>query len=141
MPISPEFETLILCRPILDLRFAGGWDRWIKHFSMEDDGELSRISAMSGQDIAKTERKIQKLGLMGPKVLRGEYQYTDYYIYAFEYQPHLKQGLEARMPVWLDFQNPKIIEIGVSGIENLPPHEQGRAFKPKFFLKEESVFK
>tara|TARA_B100001093_G_scaffold71005_1_gene61632 strand:- start:697 stop:894 length:198 start_codon:yes stop_codon:yes gene_type:complete len=61
-----EFETIIVCRPIIDLRFKGGWAAWLKKYSMEDDGQLSRISAMSGHNIARTEKKTQKLGLLPP---------------------------------------------------------------------------
>ena len=45
--VTVEFETIIVCRPIIDLRFKGGWAVWLKKFSMEDDGHLSLISAMS----------------------------------------------------------------------------------------------
>ena len=41
MTIITEFETIIVCRQILELRFKGGWAAWLKKFSMEDDGELS----------------------------------------------------------------------------------------------------
>ena len=77
-------------------------DEWLKKFSMEDDGELSRISAMSGHDIARTERKLQKLGLQPPEVTEDAYKYTDYYIYALEYQPHKLIGLTfGSPPNWL----------------------------------------
>ena len=102
MTIYSEFETIIVCRPILELRFKGGWAAWLKKYSMEDDGELSRISAMSGHDIAKTERKLQKLGLQPPEVTEDAYKYTDYYIYALEYQPHKLIGLTfGSPPNWL----------------------------------------
>ena len=102
MTIYSEFETIIVCRPILELRFKGGWAAWLKKFSMEDDGELSRISAMSGHDIARTERKLQKLGLQPPEVTEDAYKYTDYYIYALEYQPHKLIGLTfGSPPNWL----------------------------------------
>ena len=93
---------IIVCRPILELRFKGGWSAWLKKFSMEDDGELSRISAMSGHDIARTERKLQKLGLQPPEVTEDAYKYTDYYVYALEYQPHKLIGLTfGSPPNWL----------------------------------------
>ena len=100
--IISEFETIIVCRPIMELRFKGGWSAWLKKFSMEDDGELSRISAMSGHDIARTERKLQKLGLQPPEVTEDAYKYTDYYVYALEYQPHKLIGLTfGSPPNWL----------------------------------------
>ena len=86
----------------MELRFEGGWAAWLKKFSMEDDGELSRISAMSGHDIARTERKLQKLGLQPPEVTEYSYSYTDYYIHAMEYQPHKLLGLKfSSPPDWL----------------------------------------
>ena len=104
--IISEFETIIVCRPIMELRFKGGWAAWLKKFSMEDDGEISRISAMSGHDIARTERKLQKLGLQPPEVTEDSYKYTDYYIYAMEYQPHKLMGLTIGSPpdwlIWHD---------------------------------------
>ena len=66
MTIKSEFETLIVCRDIIDERFEGGWRHWIEKFSMEDDGALSRASAMSGHDIARAERRVIKLGLRPP---------------------------------------------------------------------------
>lgn len=44
MTIHIEFETMIVCRDIIEQRVKGGWNYWLANFSMEDDGELSRIS-------------------------------------------------------------------------------------------------
>ena len=122
--IISEFETIIVCRPIMELRFKGGWAAWLKKFSMEDDGELSRISAMSGHDIARTERKLQKLGLQPPEVTEDSYKYTDYYIYAMEYQPHKLKGINiGSQPNWLIWHNPLIFETSPSYVSNLPAEE------------------
>ena len=122
MTVITEFETIIVCRPILELRFKGGWAAWLKKFSMEDDGELSRISAMSGHDIARSERKIQKLGLRPPIVTKDTYQYTDYYIHAFEYQPEKLHGANiGSMPDWLIWNDPLITKMSLFEIEKLPP--------------------
>ena len=122
MTIITEFETIIVCRQILELRFKGGWAAWLKKFSMEDDGELSRISAMSGHDIARTERKIQKLGLRPPVVNEDNYQYTDYYIYGLEYQPHKLHGaIHGSEPNWLIWNEPLWHTMSLFEIEKLPP--------------------
>ena len=77
MTISIEFETIIVYRAIIELRFKGGWKTWLKKYSQEDDGELSRISAMSGHNIAATEKRIQKAGLLAPLMTETTYQYSD----------------------------------------------------------------
>ena len=111
MTIGTEFESIIVCRQIIELRFKGGWSEWLRKFSMEDDGELSRISAMSGHDIARSEKRLQKFGLRPPIVAEDTYQYTDYYIYAMEYQPHKLKGINAgSLPNWLIWHNPLIFE-------------------------------
>jgi hypothetical protein len=120
MTISSEFETIIVCRPIIELRFKGGWATWLKKFSMEDDGELSRISAMSGHDIAGTEKAIQKLGLLPPVIVDNTYQYRDYYIYAMEYSPHSKDNLSIGCPDWLIWNEPLISRMSLFEIEKLP---------------------
>lgn len=132
MAIYPEFETLIVCRHIIETKFNGGWANWIEKYSMEDDGLLSRVSAMSGSDIARTEKRLLRLGLMCPQTQSGKYQYTDYFIYGFEYKPHEILGLQVGFPSWLEINFPEIVEIGLGGLENLPPEEQGKAFKPSF---------
>ena len=93
MTIGTEFESIIVCRQIIELRFKGRWSEWLRKFSMEDDGELSRISAMSEYDIARSEKRIHKFGLQPPIVAEDTYQYTDYYIYAMDYQPHKLKGI------------------------------------------------
>ena len=92
--ITVEFETIIVCRPIIELRFKGGWTAWLKKYSLEDDGHLSRISAMSGHDIMRTEKKIQKLGLSPPEITKGRYQYRDYFLYTMEYEPYNYMALK-----------------------------------------------
>ena len=122
MTVITEFETIIVCRQILDLKFNGGWEAWLKKFSMEDDGELSRISAMSGHDIARSERKIQKLGLRPPIVTEDTYQYTDYFIYALEYRPEKIHGMTiGSMPNWLIWNEPLWHTMSLFEIEKLPP--------------------
>ena len=120
MTITVEFETIIVCRPIIDLRFRGGWAAWLKKFSVEDDGHLSRISAMSGHDIARTEKKIQKLGLLSPEVTQDCYQYRDYYLYAMEYKPHRLYGFEiGSPPAWLQMNRPLITKITASELDRM----------------------
>lgn len=141
MTVITEFETIIVCRQILDLRFKGGWAVWLKEFSMEDDGELSRISAMSGHDIARTERKIQKLGLRPPVVIEGTYQYTDYYIYGLEYQPHKLQGMNhGSEPDWLIWNDPLVSTMSLFEIEKLPLESlKGNPSRPTFDFNPEAV--
>ena len=111
MTIGTEFESIIVCRQIIELGFKGGWSEWLKKYSMEDDGELSRISAMSGHDIARSEKRLQKFGLRPPIVAEDIYQYTDYYIYAMENQPHKLKGINVGSPTnWLIWHNPLIFE-------------------------------
>ena len=132
MSIYPEFETLIVCRQIIESKFKGGWATWVEKYSMEDDGHLSRVSAMSGHDIVKAEKRLLRHGLICPQIQSGKYQYIDYFIYGFEYKPHEILGLPIGFPSWLEFNSPEIVEIGLSGLENLPPEKQGKAFKPSF---------
>lgn len=120
MSITTEFETIIVCRSIIELRFKGGWSSWLRDFSMEDDGELSRISAMSGHDIARTEQQIQKLGLLPPKITKEDYQYRDYFIYALEYKPHTIKQLSISIPDWLICNEPLITKMSLAEIEKLP---------------------
>ena len=139
--ITNEFETIIVCRQIIDLRFKGGWAAWLKKFSMEDDGELSRISAMNGHDIARTERKIQKLGLLPPVITEDTYHYTDYYIYALEYQPHRLHGFEAvSLPNWLTWNEPLITKITASELDQMIEERAIRTnpFKPTFDFNHEA---
>ena len=124
MTIGTEFESIIVCRKIIELRFKGGWSEWLRKFSMEDDGELSRISAMSGYDIARSEKRIQKFGLQPPTVAEDTYQYNDYYIYAMEYQPHKLKGINVgSQPNWLIWHNPLIFETSPSHVSNLTAEE------------------
>ena len=123
--IHTEFESIIVCKEIIDLRFKGGWEHWINKFSMEDDGELSRISAMSGRDLAKTEKTIQKLGLLPPMITETEYNYLDYYIYALEYMPHKKYGVvTGSMPNWLIINEPLMNKMSLFEFEKLPLEQQ-----------------
>ena len=118
MTITVEFETIIVCRPIIDLRFKGGWVAWLKRYSMEYDGHLSRISAMSGHDIARTEKKIQKLGLLPPEVTQDCYQYRDYFLYTMEYQPYKLHGFKIGSPPdWLQMNQPLITRITASELD------------------------
>ena len=120
MTITVEFETIIVCRPIIDLRFKGGWAAWLKKYSMEDDGDLSRISAMSGHDIARTEKKIQKLGLLSPEVTQDCYQYRDYYLYAMEYKPLRLHGFDRGSPPnWLIWNEPLMAKITASELDRM----------------------
>lgn len=124
MTIGTEFESIIVCRQIIELRFAGGWSEWLRKFSMEDDGELSRISAMSGHDIASSEKRIQKLGLQPPVVTAGSFQYTDYFIYAMEYRPHEQNGFRVgSSPDWLIWHEPQMNKMSLSEISKLPAEE------------------
>ena len=120
MTIITEFETIIVCRQILELRFKGGWAAWLKKFSMEDDGELSRISAMSGDDIAGTERKIQELGLLPPEINDTTYQYRDYFIYAMEYNPYEQLNLAPVYPDWLIWNASLMEKMSLFEIDKLP---------------------
>ena len=120
MTIITEFESIIVCRPIVELRFKGGWASWLKKYSMEDDGSLSRISAMSGHDIARTEKKIQKLGLLPPLITNSKYQYRDYYIYAMEYTPNKNPNLTVGYPDWLIWNDPLISKMSLFDIAKLP---------------------
>ena len=61
MTIGTEFESITVCRQITELRFKGGWSEWLKKYSMEDDGEFSRTSAMSVHDIARSEKRLKNL--------------------------------------------------------------------------------
>ena len=91
---------------------------------MEDAGELSRISAMSGHDIASSEKRIQKLGLQPPVVTAGSFQYTDYYIYAMEYRPHKLRGFTVGSPPdWLIWHEPQMNKVSLSEISKLPAEE------------------
>ena len=120
MTITFEFETIIVCRPVIELRFKGGWTAWLKKYSMEDDGDLSRISAMSGHDITRTEKKIQKLGLLPPEITEDCYQYRDYYLYTLEYKPHRLHGFEAASPPnWLTWNEPLITKITASELDQM----------------------
>ena len=125
MTIHTEFESIIVCREIIDLRFKGGWEHWISKFSMEDDGELSRISAMSGADLATTQKTIQKLGLLPPMITESEYIYLDFYIYALEYTPHKSHGVAiGSMPNWLTMHEPLINKMSLFEFEKLPLEQQ-----------------
>jgi hypothetical protein len=124
MTIGTEFESIIVCRQIIELRFQGGWSDWLRKFSMEDDGELSRISAMSGYDIAGTEKRIQKFGLRPPVVTASAYEYTDYFIYAMEYCPHALKGIPVGSPPdWLIWHEPLMTKMSLLDISNLPTGE------------------
>ena len=124
MTIGTEFESIIVCRQIIELRFKGGWSAWLKKYSMEDDGELSRISAMSGHDIARSEKRLQKFGLRPPMVAEDTYQSTDNYIYAMGYQPHKLKGINiGSQPNWLIWHNTLIFETSPSYVSNLPAEE------------------
>ena len=120
MTIIIEFETIIVCRQILELRFKGGWAAWLKNFSMEDDGELSRISAMSGLLIAEIEEKIQILGLLPPKITDTTYQYRDYFIYAMEYNPYEQMNLAPAYPDWLIWNASLMETMSLFEIDKLP---------------------
>ena len=124
MTIGTEFESIIVCRQIIELRFKGGWSKWLRKFSMEDDGELSRISAMSGHDIARSEKRLQKFGLQPPIIAEDTYQYTDYYIYAMEYRPHKLRGFTVGSPPdWLIWHQPLMHKVSLADISNLPAEE------------------
>ena len=124
MTVGTEFETIIVCRQIIELRFKGGWSEWLRKFSMEDDGELSRTSAMSGHDIASSEKRIQKFGLRPPVVTTSSYQYTDYFIYAMEYRPHKLRGFTVGSPPdWLIWHEPLMHKVSLADISNLPAEE------------------
>ena len=121
MTIGTEFESIIVCRKIIDLRFKGGWAEWLNKFSMQDDGELSRVSSMSGSEIADIEYEIYKLGLLPPKITKTAYQYRDYFIYAMEYQPHKKYGISiGGSPDWLIWHEPLIQRMSLFEIDKLP---------------------
>jgi len=121
MTISTEFETIIVCKPILELRFKGGWKTWLKKFSMEDDGELSRVSAMSGHDISYLEKKIQKLGLLPPNISEDKFHYRDYFIYSLEYKPHRLRGFQSfTIPDWLIWNEPLMNKMSLFEIDKLP---------------------
>jgi hypothetical protein len=141
MSISIEFETIIVCRPIIDLRFKGGWEAWLKKFSIEDDGHLSRISAMSGHDIARTEKKIQKLGLLPPEVTQDCYQYRDYYLYAMEYKPHKLHGFDnGSSPNWLIWNEPSMAKITASELNRMVEERtiKTNPFKPTLDFNHEA---
>ena len=120
MTISTEFETIIVCRPIIELRFKGGWNTWLKKYSQEDDGELSRVSAMSGYDIAATEKRIQELGLLSPLKTKTTYQYRDYFVYGIEHSSHKFHKLALGIPDWLIFNEPLMSRMSLFDIEKLP---------------------
>ena len=125
MTIQTEFESIIVCKAIVDLRFKGGWEHWINKYSMEDDGYLSRVSTMSGADLARTEKTIQKLGLLPPMITESEYIYLDYYIYALEYTPHKSHGVAiGSMPNWLTMHEPLINKMSLFEFEKLPLEQQ-----------------
>lgn len=135
MTIAIEFETIIVCRPIIELRFKGGWKTWLKKFSHEDDGELSRISAMSGHDIASAEKKIQMLGLLAPEVSEDCYQYRDYFLFALEYKPHRSHGFECvSPPSWLIWNEPLIGKTSASEVWQMIDDRtlKTNPFKPTF---------
>ena len=91
---------------------------------MEDDGDLSRISAMSGHDIARSEKRLQKFGLQHPIITEDTYQYTDYYIYAMEYRPHELNGFPVGSPPdWLIWHEPQMNKMSLSEISKLPDEE------------------
>ena len=124
MTIGTEFESIIVCRQILELRFKGGWSEWLRKFSMEEDGELSRLSAMSGHDIKRSEKRLQKFGLRPPIFAEDTYQYTDYYIYAMEYQPHKLRGINVGSPPnWLIWHEPLMNKMSLSEVSNLPAED------------------
>ena len=139
MTIKSEFETLIVCRDIIDERFEGGWRHWIEKFSMEDDGALSRVSAMSGHDIARAERKVIKLGLRPPIVQADSYIYVDYFIYAFEYCPNKDLGLSLRLPDWLILNKPLISEMSFPEIAARPFETQINPGRPTFDFKKSAI--
>ena len=108
---------------------------------MEDDGDLSRISAMSGHDIAKTEKKIKKLGLLPPEVTEDCYQYRDYYLYTMEYKPHCLHGFEAASPPnWLIWNEPLMTKITVSELEQMVEERtiKTNPSKPTFDFNQEA---
>ena len=120
MTIGTEFESITVCRQITELRFKGGWSESLKKYSMEDDGELSRISAMRGHDIARSEKRLKKFGQRPPIVAEDTYQYTNYYIYAMEYQPHKLEAINVGSPPnWLIWHNPLIFETSHIYVSNL----------------------
>lgn len=124
MTIGTEFESIIVCRQILELRFKGGWSEWLRKFSMEEDGELSRLSAMSGHDIKRSEKRLQNFGLRPPIVAEDTYQYNDYYIYAMEYQPHKLKGINVGSPPnWLLWHEPLMNKMSLSEVSNLPAED------------------
>ena len=142
MTITVEFETIIVCRPIIDFRFKGGWAAWLKKYSMEDDGDLSRISAMSGHDIAGTEKRIQKLGLLPPEVTHDCYQYRDYFLYTMEYQPYKLHGFKIGSPPdWLQMKQHLITKISFSEVEKLIEERaiKTNPFKPTFDFNHKAV--
>jgi hypothetical protein len=142
MSISIEFETIIVCRPIIELRFKGGWKTWLKKYSQEDDGELSRISAMSGYDIAAIEKRIQKLGLLAPEMTGDCYQYRDYYLYTLEYKPYRRHGFEfASPPNWLTWNEPLIGKVTVSEVWQMIDDRtlKTNPFKPTFDFNQEAI--
>ena len=120
MTISIEFETIIVYRAIIELRFKGGWKTWLKKYSQEDDGELSRISAMSGHNIAATEKRIQKAGLLAPLMTETTYQYRDYFVYGREHSPHQYYKLALGIPNWLTINEPLLSKMSNFEIEKLP---------------------
>ena len=132
MTIHIEFESMIVCRDIIEQRVRGGWNYWLENFSMEDDGELSRISAMSGYDIARSEKRAIRQGLNPPIIDSESYSYTDYFIYAFEYQPHKALGLAVKSPNWLIWNDPLIYHMSISEIEKLPVEDQCNPWRPTF---------
>ena len=141
MTIGIEFESIIVCRQIIELRVAGGWSEWLRKFSMEDDGELSRISAMSGHDIARAEKKIQKLGLSPPEITTERYQYRDYFLYTMEYEPYKLHGFEIGSPPdWLQMNQPLITKISVSEVNKLVEEREIKTdpFKPTFDFNHEA---
>ena len=139
MTIKSEFETLIVCRDIIDERFEGGWRHWIEKFSMEDDGALSRVSAMSGHDIARAQRKVIKLGLRPPIVQADSYIYVDYFIYAFEYCPNKDLGLSLRLPDWLILNKPLISGMSFPEIAALPFETQINPGRPTFDFNKSAI--
>ena len=79
---------------------------------------------MSGHDIARSEKRLKKFGLQPPIIAKDTYQYTDYYIYAMEYQPHKLKGINiGSQPNWLIWHIPLIFETSPSYVSNLPAEE------------------
>lgn len=141
MTVGIEFESIIVCRQIIELRVAGGWSEWLRKFSMEDDGELSRISAMSGHDIARAERRLQKLGLLPPEITEDCYQYRDYFLYAIEYEPHNKHGFAIGSPPdWLQLNQPLINKMSLSELDKQIEERAIKTcpFKPTFDFNQEA---